>query len=104
VLETVATTGDGVADLAGAVDDHRDHLRQTGRMRDRARSRAAAEIRTLLRQDTADLVEAELRRRGGVEAVAERVADRETDPYTVADDLLAPVQAALDRRQADDDA
>jgi LAO/AO transport system kinase len=102
VLETVATTGDGVADLAGAVDDHRDHLRQTGRMRDRARSRAAAEVRTLLRQDTADLVEAELRRRGGIEAVAERVADRETDPYTVADELLAPVQAALDRRQADD--
>jgi len=96
VLETVATTGDGVADLADAVDDHRDYLRRTGRMRDRERSRAAAEIRTLLRQDTADVVEAELRRRGGIEAVAERVADRETDPYTVADDLLAPVRAALD--------
>ncbi len=100
VLETVATTGDGVAALADAVDDHRDHLRRTGRMRDRERSRAAAEIRTLLRQDTADVVEAELRHRGGIEAVAERVADRETDPYTVADDLLAPVRAALDRDDA----
>jgi LAO/AO transport system kinase len=99
VLETVATTGEGVAGFADVLDDHRAHLERTGEMRDRARSRAAAEVRTLLRQDTADLVEAELRRRGGIEALAARVADRETDPYAVADEVLGPVRAALDREE-----
>jgi LAO/AO transport system kinase len=97
VLETVATTGEGVPEFAEVLDDHRAHLERTGELRERARSRAAAEIRTLLRQDTADIVTAELRRHGGVDALADRVADRETDPYAVADEVLAPVRAALDR-------
>ena len=101
VVQTVATSGEGVAAFADVLDDHRAHLERTGRLADRARSRAAAEIRALLRQDTADIVEAELARRGGVEALAERVAARETDPYTVADDLLAPVRAAVDSDPAD---
>ena len=95
VLQTVATTGDGIAAFADALDDHRAHLDRTGELDARARTRAASEIRTLLRQDTADLVETELRRRGGIDEVAARVAARDTDPYTVADDLLGPLRDCL---------
>ncbi|MFB6169095.1 MAG: methylmalonyl Co-A mutase-associated GTPase MeaB [Haloferacaceae archaeon] len=99
VLQTVATRGEGVAAFADALDDHRAHLDGTGELDARSKTRAAAEIRRLLRQDTADLVEAELRRQGGIEEVAARVAARDTDPYTVADDLLGPLRDCLaDRR------
>jgi LAO/AO transport system kinase len=94
-------TGDGVAAFAAALDEHRAHLDRTGERDARAHSRAAAEIRRLLRQDTADLVEAELRRRGGIAEVATRVAARETDPYTVADDLLGPLRDRLADRHDD---
>lgn len=101
VLQTVATTGEGVAGLATTLEDHRTHLERTGKRESRARTRAAAEIRTLLRQDTADLVETELRRRGGIDEVATRVAERETDPYTVADDLLGALRDCLAERHDD---
>jgi LAO/AO transport system kinase len=98
VLQTVATTGEGIAGLATTLDGHRAHLERTGERESRARTRAAAEVRTLLRQDTADLVETELRRRGGIDEVAARVAERETDPYTVADELLGPLRDYLAER------
>jgi LAO/AO transport system kinase len=101
VVQTVATAGEGVAAFAEALDDHHTHLDQTGERDARARTRATAEIRTLLRQDTADLVETELRRRGGIDEVAAAVAARDTDPYTVADDLLGPLRDCLADRRDD---
>ena len=96
VLETVATAGEGVEALIETVDAHRDHLEATGQLAAHARTRYAEEIRQLLRADTAALLEAELEARGGVGRLAERVADRETDPYAVADSVLDPLAECLD--------
>ena len=101
VVQTVATTGEGVPEFAATLDDHQAHQAQTGEREARARTRAAAAVRTLLRQDTADLVEAELDRRGGIDEVAAQVAARETDPYTVADELLGPLRDCLAERRDD---
>ncbi|GAB7013506.1 methylmalonyl Co-A mutase-associated GTPase MeaB [Halolamina salina] len=96
VLETVAKSGEGVEELIGTLDDHSAWLDDTGRREAKAKQRYAAEIRQLLRADVADLIDDELDRRGGVEAMAERVVDRETDPYTVADDVLGPIEDCVD--------
>ena len=101
VVQTVATTGDGVAGLADAVADHRAWLGRSGAGAERDRARAAAAVRRLLREDVGEAVETALERRGGVDRVAARVAAGETDPYAVADDLLDPVRACLD--EAGDD-
>ena len=61
--------------------------------------RYAEEIRQLLREDTAGLLERELDRRGGVEGYAAAVHDRETDPYTVVDDLIQPLRDCLDEQR-----
>ena len=103
VLETVATAGEGVEELIETVDDHRDHLAATGQLAAHARTRYAEEIRQLLRADTAALLEAELDARGGVDRLAERVADRETDPYAVVDEIVGPLADCLDGQQPDDD-
>ncbi|MEZ3144574.1 methylmalonyl Co-A mutase-associated GTPase MeaB [Halobaculum sp. MBLA0143] len=102
VLETVATAGEGVEELIETVDDHRDHLEATGQLAAHARTRYAEEIRQLLRADTATLLEGELAARGGVERLAERVADRETDPYAVVDEIVEPLADCLDGRRPDD--
>jgi LAO/AO transport system kinase len=96
VVETVATAGEGIDDLIGTLADHREYLETTGRLREKARTRYAEEIRTLVRADVSDLVERELDRRGGIESLAEAVLDRETDPYTVADEVVAPIRDCLD--------
>jgi LAO/AO transport system kinase len=95
VVETVATTGEGVGDLLEALSAHRTHLDRTGELARSTRDRHAARIRRILRDDIAALVESELAVRGGIDTLADAVADGRTDPYTLADDLLDPVRACL---------
>jgi LAO/AO transport system kinase len=99
VIETVATSGDGVEDLLAALDDHGAYLDRTGERRERARSRYAEAIRRLLRTDAGELLEEELDRCGGIEELAEAVLDRETDPYTVADEVLEPLADCVRERR-----
>jgi LAO/AO transport system kinase len=101
VVETVATTGEGVAELLDAVADHRAFLARTGRLAATERSRYADEIRHLLRADLADLVERELERHGGLDELAAAVQRRETDPYAVADAVLEPVRDCVAERRED---
>ncbi|WP_251330077.1 methylmalonyl Co-A mutase-associated GTPase MeaB [Haloplanus pelagicus] len=100
IVETVATEGEGVTELIDALDEHHAHLRSTGELDRRERSRYAEEIRQLLRNDVADLLEEELERHGGIEALVDEVSDRESDPYTVADRILDPlVDCVRERRE-----
>ncbi|GAB3679762.1 methylmalonyl Co-A mutase-associated GTPase MeaB [Salinarchaeum chitinilyticum] len=92
VVETVATHGEGVDAVIEAFDDHRSYLANTGALEDRARTRYAEEIRTLLREDLGTLLEAEIDERGGIESLAAEVHRRETNPYAVADELLGPIR------------
>ncbi|MFC7128851.1 methylmalonyl Co-A mutase-associated GTPase MeaB [Haloferax chudinovii] len=98
VLETVATTGEGIDELVETLDDHRDYLDASGELAEKARKRAGEEIRQLLRSDVNRLLEAEIDRRGGVDAFAEAVVEKETDPYAVAEDVLEPLRECLDDR------
>jgi LAO/AO transport system kinase len=99
VVKTVAKDGEGVQNLVDVLDDHRVYLEETGRLAAKARMRYAEEIRQLLREDTAQLLEAELDRRGGVESYAAAVYDRKTDPYTVTDELIEPLADCVEERR-----
>ncbi|MFC6755662.1 MULTISPECIES: methylmalonyl Co-A mutase-associated GTPase MeaB [Haloarcula] len=96
IVETVANRGEGVEDFLAALDDHGDYLDRTGGREQQARDRFAAEIRTLLREDANSLLAAELDRQGGIESAVDDVLARETDPYTVVDEVLAPLRDSLD--------
>ncbi|MFC6955123.1 methylmalonyl Co-A mutase-associated GTPase MeaB [Halorubellus litoreus] len=97
VLETVATTGEGVDEFLDTLQAHADWLEDTGQIDAKRRQRTAEEIRTLLREDAGALVEDEIAEHGGVDALAERVLDGDTDPYSIADEVLDPVAACLER-------
>jgi len=99
IVETVAKTGDGVEELLETLAGHSDWLDDSGRRQQQARTRYAEEIRTLLREDAAKLVAEEVERRGGLESFAEAVLARETDPYTVADDVIRPIEDCVERRE-----
>jgi LAO/AO transport system kinase len=91
ILETVANRGDGVDDLLAAIDDHREYLDESGERDRQVRTRYAEQIRTLLREDVHDLLADEIEARGGLAADVDGVVTRETDPYTVAETIIAPV-------------
>ncbi|QCC48258.1 methylmalonyl Co-A mutase-associated GTPase MeaB [Halobellus limi] len=96
VVETVATTGSGIEDLVEALDGHAAYLRESGDDETRALDRIGEEIRRLVRSDGNELLAAEIRRRGGIESLARRVLDGETDPYTVATSIVRPVRECIE--------
>ncbi|MBX0293695.1 methylmalonyl Co-A mutase-associated GTPase MeaB [Haloarcula nitratireducens] len=95
IVETVANRSEGVESFIEALSDHGEFLDRTGKRERQARQRVAAEIRTLLREDVNGLIAGELDRHGGIEGYVDAVVARETDPYTVVDEVLEPLRACL---------
>ena len=87
VLQTTATTGAGVDELAGMVDRHRLYLQESGGWAVREHARSLAEIERLLRDRFIDEMVARvpLAER---DALVRAVAERRLDPYTAADRLF----------------
>ena len=88
VIGTVATGGEGVAELVAALDRHAAYLQASGKLearrRERLRGRMRAVVERALRQWAWDATRAE-------EVVAERlddVAEGRTNPYDVAAEIL----------------
>jgi len=86
ILRTTATTGDGIDGLIKAVNRFRAH--SAAALASRRRERIAARLREIL----VDRLMADVRAKmpvGALEAVVDRVAARELDPYTAAAQILA---------------
>jgi LAO/AO transport system kinase len=104
VVETVATSGSGVDDLVEALDAHAAYLRESGNGELRALDRIGEEIRRLVRSDGNELLADEIRREGGIETLAQRVLDGETDPYTISESIVGPLRTCVEAnadREAD---
>lgn len=100
IVETVATEDRGVDELVAELDAHGEFLDDSGLRREKARTRTAEELRTLLREDVNRLVESEIEAGGGIDELVEKVLAGETDPYTLADELIHPLE---DRTGAEHD-
>jgi LAO/AO transport system kinase len=96
IVETVATDGQGVDELIAAFENHRTFMEQSGRLEEKVRTRYAEEIRNLLREDVGEILEDEIRRRGGMDELVDAVLASETDPYTISDEITGPIADCLD--------
>ncbi|WP_435094225.1 methylmalonyl Co-A mutase-associated GTPase MeaB [Halorubrum sp. N11] len=96
VLRTVANTGEGVSELIETFDAHATHLRESGAIEATKRRRYAEEIRTLVRSDVGALASGEIERRGGIDALADSVRRRETDPYSLATEIVEPIAECVE--------
>ena len=85
ILKTVATTGEGIDELVQAIDRHR--AKQDGSRR--AKSRAAAQLLELVKDRLLVAARSALDARGGLDALAEEIAERRRDPYAIADEVVA---------------
>jgi LAO/AO transport system kinase len=90
IVLTVATTGEGVDEVAEQIAAHRTHLDESGELRRRRLARLRREIEALA------LAEVQSRFAGlsgdaRVDALAEQVLAGETDPFAAADSLVEHV-------------
>jgi LAO/AO transport system kinase len=93
ILKVVATTGAGVPELAEAVWTFRAHAadQQAGRRRARSDYR----LRELVSHRFMNYLEQHILKSGELVGIVDRIAARQLDPYTAADDLL---NRAVDER------
>ncbi|MGH3794942.1 MAG: methylmalonyl Co-A mutase-associated GTPase MeaB [Pseudonocardiaceae bacterium] len=109
IVRTVASKGEGIDDLADAIEQHRDWMIAHGELDQHRQRRAEAEIEAIalerLRQRLGDI------RRGsgvsggvsgGLPELAKRVVAGELDSYRAADELIAelgvePLQICIER-------
>ncbi|MFC7074017.1 methylmalonyl Co-A mutase-associated GTPase MeaB [Halovenus rubra] len=99
IVETVAKRDEGVADVLDSLEEHATYLDESGEREQQSRTRYAEEIRTLVREDVNELLTAEINNQGGMEAYVDDVVARETDPYTVSDDLVGPLADCVRERR-----
>ncbi len=87
IVETVAATGEGVAELWAEVARHRAHLVGSGRLVERRRDRLGEELRRVLTARLRRQVD-ELTTGPGFAAEVAKLVDGRVDPYDAADELL----------------
>lgn len=88
IERTVATTGEGVPALYGAILRHGEHLEASGERRRRQRAHVRRELEGLLRERLVERWHA-AQPDGQFEAALERVLQRELAPRQAVEDLLA---------------
>ena len=87
VLKTMATAGKGVPELVETIARFRGHAQAT--QATRRRSRSEYRLRELVSQRFMDHLERHVLQDGELDALVGRIAAREIDPYSAANDLLA---------------
>jgi LAO/AO transport system kinase len=88
ILDTVASTGEGLAALWGEIARHRAHLRESGMLEQRRAERLGHELRRVLMARSAATID-ELAAGEEFAGAVKAMAAGELDPYKAADRLMA---------------
>jgi LAO/AO transport system kinase len=88
VLMTVAITGEGVPELADAVDEHRRYLRESGRLERHRLVQARHQVLALARHELLARVLRATEENGRLDELVDAVARRDLDPYSAARRLI----------------
>jgi LAO/AO transport system kinase len=89
IVKTEATTGKGLPELVAQIDRFRAHTAAT--LGDRRRARAEFRVRELMAHRFVQHVNEHVLAPGEFAAMLDRIAARETDPYSVVDEIFRRV-------------
>jgi LAO/AO transport system kinase len=86
IVKTEATTGKGVVELVAAIERFRAHTAAS--LGDRRRARAEFRVKELMAHRFVQYVNDHVMKAGEFQQLLDRIAARDTDPYTAVDDIL----------------
>ncbi len=89
---TVASKGDGIADLVNALDKHHDHLAASGKLNERRKRRLAARTRAVVNRAIRQWVWDETEANDLVAQRLDDVAAGTRSPYDVAAEVLQQIR------------
>lgn len=88
ILRAVAMREEGIGEIAAAVERHRAYLHGGAQLAEHERARIAREFQLIVQEAALERARAEVGAEAW-EALVQRIARREIDPYTAADEVLA---------------
>lgn len=89
VLKTIAITGEGVRELVDKIEEHRCFLEgNTERRIALLKNRAEAELVEAIKEKAADALIDELRRKGKLDELLQRILEKKIDPTSAAEKVL----------------
>lgn len=94
IVKTVATSGEGISELADALDRHWTHLSNSGELGQRRRRRSESELLEVLRERLVHYVMTEDGIRGRFDRYVEQIARRERSPQDVAEEILGEARGS----------
>jgi LAO/AO transport system kinase len=92
ILTTVANTGEGVPELWDAVLEHREYAESSGLLKERRRFRSSEELREIVANRLRERAR-EICTGDHWDEVTGVVTEQRLDPWSAADEMLAPVDA-----------
>jgi LAO/AO transport system kinase len=87
IASTIAERGEGIVGLCDKIEEHKKHLEETEEGRKRKFYRLKIEVEEILSREIARIVERAWEEERTTELL-ENLADRKTDPYTIAGSLI----------------
>ena len=92
ILQTTATSGEGVEELWNVVAQHREHSTTTGLLQRRRSFRLREELREIVERRLENRAR-EICSGGEWDALQNKVLENQLDPWTAADDMLKGIKA-----------
>lgn len=87
VLETVATRGEGIAELVEKINQHKAYL-DSGAIQAQSRQRIETELEEAVKRKLTEVILDNLKRREEFGELVDKILAKKTDPYSAADVLL----------------
>ncbi|SDK87722.1 methylmalonyl Co-A mutase-associated GTPase MeaB [Natronincola ferrireducens] len=91
VTKVVAINNEGIDDLVDNLNKHMKYLEATGKLMERRVKNSEIEIVELTKQNLMSRVLGSEEKRDEIRLLAERVAKREVDPYTVSNEMIEKI-------------
>jgi LAO/AO transport system kinase len=87
IIKTIAIKGDGVSELLTRIWEHKKHL-ESGVSASKYKMHVEAELLEVLKQKIAQQLLDDLRQKGELDTMLEKILTREIDPYSAADKII----------------
>lgn len=88
VVKTIAVEDQGVAELWEAIEQHRNHLKDSGEFLENRRRRTRQETLRMIRDGLFQAVYDDLQNSGRLNSLVEDILERRRDPYSTRRDIL----------------
>jgi LAO/AO transport system kinase len=88
VIKTVAVENEGIDELLDAIEKHRRHLEESGKLLEKRKERARKETLQLIHDKLFRLIYDQLADGGKLDHLVEEILDRKRDPYSITAEVL----------------